>query len=75
MFCKPEVREGVLPRLLKEILETRILIKNAMKRAKDNKVSSSLGCPANFFNNFSFALIPGSLQKTECTTVWSENDC
>ena len=34
LFVKPEVREGVLPRLLKEILDTRVMIKNAMKQAK-----------------------------------------
>ena len=33
MFVPPGVRKGVLPRMLAEILETRIMVKNAMKRA------------------------------------------
>ncbi|KAH9328748.1 hypothetical protein KI387_000856, partial [Taxus chinensis] len=32
MFLPPEVRSGVLPRLLQEILSTRIMVKNAMKK-------------------------------------------
>jgi DNA polymerase zeta len=40
MFVTKEVREGVLPRLLREILETRIVVKAAMKLAKNDKVHS-----------------------------------
>lgn len=32
-YAPPEVRQGVLPRLLSEILATRIMVKAAMKRA------------------------------------------
>ncbi|XP_057871729.2 DNA polymerase zeta catalytic subunit isoform X2 [Cryptomeria japonica] len=32
MYVPPEVRPGVLPRLLQEILSTRIMVKNAMKK-------------------------------------------
>eukprot|EP00271_Cylindrocystis_brebissonii_P007773 TRINITY_DN21469_c0_g2_i1.p1 TRINITY_DN21469_c0_g2~~TRINITY_DN21469_c0_g2_i1.p1 ORF type:complete len:1040 (-),score=209.68 TRINITY_DN21469_c0_g2_i1:154-3132(-) len=32
MYVKPEVRAGVLPRLLQEILTTRIMVKKAMKK-------------------------------------------
>jgi DNA polymerase zeta len=36
-FVRKEVREGVLPRMLREILETRFMVKRAMKRClKDN---------------------------------------
>ena len=31
-FVPPDVRNGILPRLLKEILETRIMVKKSMKR-------------------------------------------
>ena len=31
MFCAPTVRTGILPRLLKEILDTRIMVKAALK--------------------------------------------
>lgn len=34
MFVKPSVRPGVLPRMLREILETRVMVKQAMKGAK-----------------------------------------
>ena len=36
MFVRPSVRQGVLPRMLKEILETRVMVKAALKRAKAN---------------------------------------
>lgn len=35
-FTPPHTRPGVLPRLLKEILETRIMVKGAMKRASSS---------------------------------------
>ncbi|KAH3761918.1 DNA polymerase zeta catalytic subunit [Pelomyxa schiedti] len=39
MFVNQEVRQGVLPRMLQEILETRVMIKNSMKwmQGKGNK--------------------------------------
>eukprot|EP01134_Creolimax_fragrantissima_P001289 CFRG1289T1 len=36
MFLKSGERRGVLPRLMKEILSTRVMVKNAMKRYKGN---------------------------------------
>ncbi len=38
MYVKPEYRRGILPSMLEEILETRIMVKKAMKAAKNNKV-------------------------------------
>ena len=38
MFCSPAVREGILPRMLSEILDTRVMVKTWMKRSKDNPV-------------------------------------
>lgn len=54
-FVKSNVREGILPKMLKELLETRIMVKNSMKKYPDNKVLVSLilaftsysGCKAN----------------------------
>ena len=40
MFVTPNVRQGVLPRMLQEILDTRVMVKKALKRHKDNRVSS-----------------------------------
>eukprot|EP00775_Hariotina_reticulata_P012068 gene12067-12209_t len=37
-FVPPRVRPGVLPRLLHEILATRVMVKAAMKRSKADKV-------------------------------------
>ena len=45
MFVTKEVREGVLPRLLREILETRIVVKAAMKLAKNDKVRRDQSAP------------------------------
>jgi len=33
MYVKPEVRKGLLGRMLVELLETRVMVKTAMKRA------------------------------------------
>ena len=37
-FTAPSVRPGVLPRLLREILETRVMVKGALKGAKRDRV-------------------------------------
>jgi DNA polymerase family B len=37
-FTSPRVRPGVLPRLLREILETRVMVKGAMKSTKRDRV-------------------------------------
>lgn len=34
-FCHPSLRQGILPLMLREILETRVMIKGAMRRAED----------------------------------------
>jgi DNA polymerase zeta len=38
MYVKPEVRKGLLARMLTELLDTRVMVKQAMKRVRDNKV-------------------------------------
>jgi hypothetical protein len=38
MYVKPEVRKGLLGRMLTELLDTRVMVKQAMKRVRDNKV-------------------------------------
>ncbi|KAG0496633.1 hypothetical protein HPP92_001324 [Vanilla planifolia] len=37
MYVPPKVRKGVLPRLLEEILSTRIMVKQAMKKLKPSQ--------------------------------------
>ena len=41
MFVKPHVRQGVLPRLVQEILDTRVMVKKSLKRNKDNTVRAA----------------------------------
>lgn len=36
VFVKKDVREGVLPRMLREILNTRLMVKQSMKLHKSN---------------------------------------
>ena len=36
VFVKPAIREGILPRMLKEILDTRQMVKQSMKLHKSN---------------------------------------
>lgn len=39
MYVKPTVRKGLLGRMLVELLETRIMVKQAMKSVSHDKVS------------------------------------
>jgi len=40
MYVKPEVRKGLLGRMLTELLETRVMVKQAMKSVKEDKAST-----------------------------------
>ncbi|XP_040381696.1 DNA polymerase zeta catalytic subunit isoform X2 [Oryza brachyantha] len=51
LYVQPEVRKGVLPRLLEEILSTRIMVKQAMK-----KLSASQKVLQRIFNARQLAL-------------------
>lgn len=37
MYAKPHVREGLLGRMLVELLDTRVMVKQAMKAVKSDK--------------------------------------
>lgn len=37
VFVTPDIRQGILPRMLQEILDTRLMVKKSMKQNKDNK--------------------------------------
>ncbi|RZB70336.1 DNA polymerase zeta catalytic subunit [Asbolus verrucosus] len=37
-YVKSHIRDGILPRMLREILETRLMVKNSMKKNKDDKL-------------------------------------
>ena len=37
MFVNPEIRKSLLAKMLSELLDTRIMVKNRMKSEKDNK--------------------------------------
>jgi DNA polymerase zeta len=39
VFVKPAVRKSLLAKMLGEILDTRVMVKQAMKGAKGDKVS------------------------------------
>lgn len=38
IFVKKSIREGILPRMLREILDTRIMVKQSMKIHKSNNI-------------------------------------
>ncbi|KAG5221893.1 recovery protein [Salix suchowensis] len=42
MYVKQEVRQGLLGRMLKELLDTRVMVKQAMKTNKENKTLSRI---------------------------------
>ena len=58
MYVKPEVRKGLLGRMLTELLDTRVMVKQAMKRAHDNKVSI-----AKFLSSRASCSFPQTLTK------------
>ncbi|XP_074033299.1 DNA polymerase zeta catalytic subunit isoform X3 [Leptinotarsa decemlineata] len=37
-FVKKKVRDGIMPRMLREILDTRLMVKNSMKENKEDKI-------------------------------------
>ena len=41
MYVKPGVRKGLLGRMLTELLDTRVMVKQAMKRPGQDKVRQS----------------------------------
>ena len=40
IFVKPEVRRGLLGKMLTELLDTRVMVKQAMKGARGDKVNT-----------------------------------
>jgi DNA polymerase elongation subunit (family B) len=42
MYTKAHVRQGLLGRMLREILQTRVMVKQAMKGVKDDKVDPNV---------------------------------
>lgn len=42
IFCAPGVRTGILPMMLREMLNTRVMVKRAMKRHQQSHTSSSV---------------------------------
>lgn len=63
VFVKPAVRKSLLAKMLGEILDTRVMIKHAMKGARGDKVGS-----ASLWQ----LLIAGFDSAHECSTAWSE---
>jgi DNA polymerase zeta len=58
MYVKPEVRRGLLGRMLTELLDARVMVKQAMKRSHDNKVSI-----AKFLSSRTSCSFPQTLTK------------
>lgn len=42
IYARPHVRRGLLGRMLKELLDTRVMVKHAMKGVKSDKVRCCL---------------------------------
>lgn len=42
MYVKPVVRKGLLGRMLVELLDTRVMVKQAMKRLQNDRVTAGL---------------------------------
>lgn len=81
VFVKSSVREGVLPRMLREILDTRLMVKQSMKMHKADKVlqrvlhSRQLGLKlmANVTYGYTAANFSGRMPCVEVTVLSSLN--
>lgn len=51
MYAKPTVRKSLLAKMLTELLDTRIMVKQAMKSSKSDKVDSSFALVSNLLTN------------------------
>lgn len=49
MYVKPTVRTGLLARMLRELLDTRVMVKQGMKITKDDKVCNIFICSFDMF--------------------------
>jgi hypothetical protein len=70
MYVKPEVRKGLLGRMLTELLDTRVMVKQAMKRTHGNKVRAQTMSEFIPSELNSFSLDPN--QDARCTPTWIE---
>lgn len=66
VYVKPEVRKGLLGRMLTELLKTRVMVKQAMKGIKNDKVLVFLQVRCNLNG------ILGAAKDTRCQTAQSE---
>lgn len=67
MFVKPEVRKGLLARMLTELLDTRVMVKQAMKGAKNNKVNPLFPC--GHCHSYEFE---GAAEDSERSATWPQ---
>jgi len=65
VFVKPAVRKSLLAKMLAEILDTRVMIKHAMKGCRNDKV-----CPLLFVEDS--ILMKVSELVAERTSTWSQ---
>ncbi|KAJ6509544.1 hypothetical protein C8R47DRAFT_1174181 [Mycena vitilis] len=78
MFVKREVRPGLLARMLVELLETRVMVKQAMKGVKDDKAlrrildARQLGLKfiANVTYGYTSATFSGRMPAVEIADRW-----
>lgn len=68
MYAKQYLRRSLLAKMLTEILETRVMVKQGMKTAKGDKVSIKPMMFASFVNR-SFT---GVAASAECSPTWSQ---
>jgi hypothetical protein len=65
VFVKPAVRKSLLAKMLAEILDTRVMIKHAMKSCRNDKVCTSVTAGRS-------RLMTVLELFAECSSTWSE---
>jgi DNA polymerase zeta len=68
MYAKQHLRRSLLAKMLTEILETRVMVKQGMKTAKGDKVSMLLAS----LHSLADTSGTGIATSTERTTAWSQ---
>lgn len=76
VYAKPAIRKSLLAKMLEELLETRVMIKQAMKTAKSDKVRVSICVTLSLSSANQHKSTPvGYSQSSGCSTAQFKVHC
>lgn len=68
IYAKQSLRKSLLAKMLREILDTRVMVKTGMKTSKGNRVSSAI---RQTFSDADSVIVVAST-SSQCKTTWPE---